>query len=187
MSAFEMIDVHLIPGQSGSCVDFFNRICRDSADGSGAADHDHSLLLRVEVEEDASAYEACVKTVGACESLFLVYREERFERSVHEVGVDHGGHGGGAAETVVSAESGAVGANPVAVDYCSYRVAEEVMVHAASFFRHHVLMALEHDSGSVLMSRVAGQYITTLPTASVAYRRLWRSAHPVRKSFILSR
>ena len=151
-----MVDMHFIPVETLRSVGLLHRICGDGAHGSGASYHYHAVLFGVEVEQDASADQACVKPVGARQSLLLVYGEERFDRTVYEVRIDHRRHGGGAAEAVVGSEGCAFGPDPVSLHYCLDGVGQEVVLHVAALLGHHVLMALEHYRRSVLMSRGGG-------------------------------
>ena len=121
-----------------------------------AADDELTVLLGVEVEEDVAVYEAGLEAVGAAEALFLVDGEEALDGSVDDAVVEQDCHGGGAAEAVVGAEGGAVGAYPLAVDDGGDGVCQEVVLLVGVLLGHHVHVSLEDDGGGVLVAWCGG-------------------------------
>ena len=113
------------------------------------------IVFRVEVEKHFASNHAVAEVVGACEASLFIYCEKSLHRTVYEVFVDHYGKRCGHADAVVGAESGAVGAEPVAVDDCAYGavVKVEILVVALAY---HVHVRLEHDCGSVLFAGSGG-------------------------------
>ena len=105
------------------------------------------VVFRVEVEENVAFNHTVAEVVGAGESCFLIYGEESFDGTVHEVFVDHNGQGGSHTDAVVGAEGGAVGTEPIAVDNSFDRLCLEVEVLVVAL-AHHIHMSLHHHSRS---------------------------------------
>ena len=68
----------------------------------------------------------------------------------------HHSHDGSYAQTVIAAQSGAVGTYPVTVDDSLYRVGLKVVLAVLGLLWHHVHVGLQDNSLSVFETRSSG-------------------------------
>ena len=165
VAAFEVVEMHAIEALSaGSCRAFVGKL-DDSYLAAGTADDELTMLFGVEIQQNVAADESWLQAVGADQSLLFINSEEAFHRAVHERVVEQSGHCRGTAHAVVGSEGGAVSLYPFAVHDSCDRVNEEIVLFVSALFSHHILMALEYDARSILVSgcsRFAHHYIAHL-------------------------
>ena len=117
---------------------------------AGAADAQHAVLFRIEIEQDPPAHDRGIQIGRTGQPGLLVDREQEFERATLHAGIDGRRHRGGDADSVVRTQRGARGDDPTVDDCGTDRIALEIVFHLLVFFAHHVEVALDHDGPRVL-------------------------------------
>ena len=118
-------------------------------DATGGADDKLAPVLGVEVHEDVALQYVGLEVVGTKHACFLVSGDEGIDGSVTEGLVLHDGHDGCHAQSVVGAEGGATGLDPLTVNPRLYGVGLEVMGGLGCLLRHHVHVGLQYDALTV--------------------------------------
>ena len=119
-------------------------------DAASAADSSHALLLGVKVDHGTGADLGLVERLGADQARFLVGGEHALESRVNDrVVIQHGEHQSDG-DTVVGAQSGAVGGENAVLDDQVDTVGRKVVLDGAQLVTHHVDVALEHHGRGVL-------------------------------------
>src|SRR6516164_7265141 len=138
--------------RSALCANASDLAAHGAVHAAGATDAEIADRFRIEVQEILGLEHAGGELGSAGEAGFFVDRKYKFQRAVGDIGAFHHRQSGGDADTVVSAESGTVGLQPVAIadhlDGISFEIVSSVFV----LLTDHVEVALEERHGSALSS-----------------------------------
>ena len=119
-------------------------------DTAGAADGGNALFLGVKVNHGAGANLGLVERLGADQASLLVGGEHTLEsRMGNRIIVEHGKHQSDS-DTVVGAQSGAVGGEDAVLDDQVDTVGHKVVLNGAQLVAHHIDMALQHHGRGIL-------------------------------------
>ena len=125
-------------------------------DAAGTADEDLAVVLGVEVDEALMAKHAVPELHGAGESGLFIDGEETLDSGVRELGIGDGRERHGDTYTIISAEGGAFGFEPLAVDIRLDRIGHEIMGDIAVLLTDHVHVRLEDNALAVLVTGCSG-------------------------------
>ena len=138
---------------AGSGLHLIIFACSGNVDATGAANHEFSPSLAVEVEEDVALHLSLGQVVGAIHTSLFVLSDKSLDGTVLEGVVFHHCHDGCDAQAVVGAQCGAASLDPVAVDVWLNGVGLEVVLALGSLLWHHVHVGLHGDALAVLHAR----------------------------------
>ena len=128
----------------------------EGVDAAGAADEDLAVVLGVEIDETLVAEHAVPELHSAGETGLFIDREETLDSGVLKFGVGDGSERHGDTDTVVTAEGGAFGFEPLAVDIGLDRIGHEIMGDIAVLLTDHIHVRLEDDALVVLITGGGG-------------------------------
>ena len=129
---------------------------RQGVDAAGTADEDLAVVLGVEVDEAFMAKHAVLQFHRTGESGLFIDSEEALDSGVRELGIGDGRERHGDTYTIIAAEGGAFGFEPLAVDIGLDRIGHEIMGDIAVLLTDHIHMCLEDDTLAVLVTRCSG-------------------------------
>ena len=124
----------------------------EGVDAAGAADEDLAVVLGVEIDETLVAEHAVPELHSAGETGLFIDREETLDSRVLKFGVGDGSERHRDTDTVVTAEGGAFGFEPLAVDIGLDRIGHEIMGDIAVLLTDHIHVRLEDDALAVLIT-----------------------------------
>ena len=125
-------------------------------DATGTRYENLAFILGVKVDEHVARHETGLQTEGTGEACFLIHGEEAFDRTVGDVVAVEERQFHRTAYAVVCTQRGAFSLQPLTVNIGLYGVGLEIDVYIHQFVAYHVHMALQHDGGTVLITRCGG-------------------------------
>ena len=155
VSAVETRDNDLEIRQGGS------RFGRETERGegvlsAGTSDEDLAFVLAVEVDENLPAEEAFFYLKSTGHTCLFVDGDEAFDGAVLDVVGGQDGQRCSYADTVISTECSALGAQPLTVDNGLDRVVVEVVGDVVVLLANHIHVRLQDDGWQLLVALRCG-------------------------------
>ena len=123
---------------------------------AGTSDEDLAFVFAVEVDENLPAEEAFFYLKSTGHTCLFVDGDEAFDGAVLDVVGGQDGQRCSYADTVISAECGAFGAQPLTVDNGLDRVVVEVVGDVVVLLANHIHMRLQDDGWQLLIALRCG-------------------------------